>query len=491
MRFHFVDSNRTDDVVVRRQIRSHVAKGRNAGKKLNRPSRKRGTGSGPGSVQGEDSARPPILTLVPLSFLPTHWKKVQKSRSEGLALIQRAILFIGGLRSFPELNAALDYREELGSLWVQPMFLDEAYFHGAMALFIAGLKSPADNTHATAQAQHMCWALRMINARLSGANAAAKENIAVILTLGMYERYDGNYCRSLVHLDGLQRIVEMRGGIAELARTSPLLTMGMFRADLECSLYLNTPTRFTVRDVEQVTAGNRIISSLSENFTTPSASPLPSSLLVHPVLAALLRQATHISRLLNTASQPTDQKLNSLHVHDTFILLGYRLQALLPLLRVRDGGIAAQRLAAALPTSHRDGSRTEEEALCLGLTAFVVSTLRGGGCGKMNSGPIGWVRDGARSLGRLTSTTIGNSWEWELALWLTFIGVGAQVFHERDIEEWAVPKVTECMAALGLKTWEDVVNVLREWPWVDALHRRAGMNLWERFRALSLHSSGD
>ncbi|KAK3301881.1 uncharacterized protein B0T15DRAFT_404983 [Chaetomium strumarium] len=232
MRFHFVDTKHTDDAVVRRQIRSHVAKGRNAGKKLNRPSRtnyQRGTGSSTESVQGDGSARLPILTLVPLSFLPTHWKKVQKPGSEGLALIQRAILFISGLRSFPVLDAALDYREELGYLWVQPMFLDEAYFHGAMALFIAGLDSPTDEEKVTAQARHICWALRMVNARLSGPNAAAEENITVILTLGMYERYDGNYRHGLVHLDGLRRIVEMRGGVAELARTSPLLTVGMFR----------------------------------------------------------------------------------------------------------------------------------------------------------------------------------------------------------------------------------------------------------------------
>jgi hypothetical protein len=112
-------------------------------------------------------------------------------------------------------------------------------FHGAMALFIAGLDSPTDKAHAAAQAQHMCWALQMVNARLSGPDSAAEENMAVILTLGMYERYIGSSHRGLVHLDGLRRIVEMRGGVAGVARTSPLLAKGMFRYSISCPLNTN------------------------------------------------------------------------------------------------------------------------------------------------------------------------------------------------------------------------------------------------------------
>ncbi|KAL2131203.1 hypothetical protein VTI74DRAFT_5406 [Chaetomium olivicolor] len=492
MMFEFIDNNRTDDAVVRRQIRSHAARGHNAGKKLNRPSRKNIQGlrePDSVSVKGERSTRLPVLAIRSLSLVPTHWRKLQKPGSEGLALIQRAVLFISGVRHAPELDAALDYREEVPSRWVQPMFLDEAYFHGAMALFIAGLNSPADQARVTAQAQHICRALQVVNARLSEPNAAAKENIAVILILGMYERYDGNYRRGLVHLDGLRRILEMRGGIAEFARVSPEMTRKVFRADLEYSLHLGIPTRFTVQDVGQHFASNSIISSLPKHASTHSTKSHSPFLLVHPVLTALLQQATHVSRLLNTASQPTAQKVSSRQAHDTFILLGYRLQALSPLLQVLNAADAVPVLPAAFPASYYGERRTEEEAICVGLTAFVVSFLRGGGCGKMKKGPLSWVCDGARLVG--TTTIMADIWEWEVVLWMIFIGVAAEVFDESDVEGWVVPKAREAVGALGLGTWENVVNVLRRWPWIDALHGKRGREFWEWCRGLSIGSGSN
>jgi hypothetical protein len=128
----------------------------------------------------------------------------------------------------------------------------------------------------------------------------------------------------------------------------------------------------------------------------------------------------------------------------------------------------------------------QEEAIRLGLTAFVVSFLRGGGCGKMKSAPLSWVCDGARSVDGMVIA--GDRWEWELVLWVTFLGVAARVFPEGYIEEWAAPKARECLTALQLKTWEDVVSVLRRWPWVDALHTKRGVEVWERCRASSVHS---
>ncbi|KAK3301880.1 uncharacterized protein B0T15DRAFT_325857 [Chaetomium strumarium] len=247
------------------------------------------------------------------------------------------------------------------------------------------------------------------------------------------------------------------------------------------------PTRFAVQDVERVIAGNGIVLSLPDDLSTLSESLVPSSLVVYPALVALLRQATHISRLLNGASRGTHQKLNSLQVHGTFVLLGYRLQALLPLLRARNRWNTAQLLPATLTTGYcTDGPAAAEEAIYLGLTAFIVSVLRGGGCGKMNSGPLSWVCDAARSVGRMS--IMRNSWEWESVLWMTFVGVAALVYHESDIEEWAVTKAAECVAALGLVAWEDAVNVLGRWPWIDALHGKRGLGLWERCSALSLHS---
>ena len=146
-------------------------------------------------------------------------------------------MFFGGFRHAPELDIALDYTSDLRAVWVQPLFVNEACeflsyyhiavsqtkvlmfgpdFHGAMAIFMTAFPvSQSGRSHETARVRHLCLALQLTNACLSGKNAASNETVMVVLTLGLYERYQGEYRRGLMHLDGLVRMVELRGGIHE------------------------------------------------------------------------------------------------------------------------------------------------------------------------------------------------------------------------------------------------------------------------------------
>lgn len=74
---------------------------------------------------------------------------------------------------------------------------------------------------------HICRALRLMNDRLSKEDAASNENLFAVLVLGLYERQQGNYYRGLVHLMGLERMVQLRGGLAALAKIG--LTRKIFR----------------------------------------------------------------------------------------------------------------------------------------------------------------------------------------------------------------------------------------------------------------------
>jgi hypothetical protein len=84
-----------------------------------------------------------------------------------------------------------------------------------------------DNT--PARLRHFCTALRMVNARLSGRNAASNENVVAVLLLGLYERYSGSYGNGLVHLDGLCRMLDMRGGLQGFAQTGQGLARKILR----------------------------------------------------------------------------------------------------------------------------------------------------------------------------------------------------------------------------------------------------------------------
>jgi hypothetical protein len=77
--------------------------------------------------------------------------------------------------------------------------------------------------------RHISQALRLINERLSGKDAISNTNIAVVLIMTQYERLQDQYPQSLVHLDGLQRMVELRCGISQLRREKPSIAQKINR----------------------------------------------------------------------------------------------------------------------------------------------------------------------------------------------------------------------------------------------------------------------
>ncbi|KAH6614439.1 hypothetical protein B0J18DRAFT_300899 [Chaetomium sp. MPI-SDFR-AT-0129] len=242
-KFEFVD-NTTIDRAARRRIRSHVATGRNAGKKLSRPSRKKMLTSGPRRARNPETTATLVQTRLAnsvspppvespcsaMSTLPAYLR--QHCDSRWLAHFQGVVSLLGKMRHAPELDVALDYSSEPQLKFVQPLFFDEAYFHGAMAVFLSAShrSSPLPYTSSTistpqevwsARTRHLCLALRLVNTRLSGENAASNETLMAVLVLGMYERQQGEYGRGLVHLDGLQRMVQLRGGLAKFSESGP------------------------------------------------------------------------------------------------------------------------------------------------------------------------------------------------------------------------------------------------------------------------------
>jgi hypothetical protein len=216
-----------------------------------------------------------------------------------------------------------------------------------------------------------------------------------------------------------------------------------------------------------------------------------------PALAALLHDATHTARLLQAASTPSPGqhtgKLPSSAVHETFILLAYRLQAISPL--VSASGRGTNTNYNSLYPAVVDAESTVERAVCLGLTAFVASFFWGGGCGNLpRSGSLRWIEDGVRGVfssgkanmqGGYDEGGVGDG-RREVMLWMLFVGVAAGVFGGGDMEQWVVSRTGEVVQSLGLRDWESVARVLETFPWIEVLHGRKGRAHWERCRGLSL-----
>jgi hypothetical protein len=154
---------------------------------------------------------------------------------------------MGSRRHMPELAQAIEIGQ--ASLWVQLIYVDEACklssrscclafpsfntltdFHVAIAVSIAALNKRSIYQENTVEGfRHVAYSLRMLNERLSGTKAVSDETIAVVVLMTVYEGFQGQQCRGLTHLSGLQRMIDLRGGISELVRNAPSLTPKIFR----------------------------------------------------------------------------------------------------------------------------------------------------------------------------------------------------------------------------------------------------------------------
>jgi hypothetical protein len=77
--------------------------------------------------------------------------------------------------------------------------------------------------------RHLSCTFRLVNDKLSGNEALSDTTMAVVVAMTQYERLRGHHRQGLVHFEGLQRIVELRGGISRLVNDRPGLAQKVFR----------------------------------------------------------------------------------------------------------------------------------------------------------------------------------------------------------------------------------------------------------------------
>ncbi|KAH6884390.1 hypothetical protein B0T10DRAFT_130463 [Thelonectria olida] len=469
MPFEFIDNNSIDSAA-RKRIRSHAALGKNAGRTLARSSRKK-------------AQAPRVMTATTLIRIP---KTVQDAfladrnedavpeierqvadgvcfpvqlASESRRLAQRVFHFLSGPRFAPELNNAIDCTGTSVSIWVQYMLVDEAYFHCTIALSISAMNNLlCEKEDATDAMRHLSRTFRIINERLTGNRAVSDETIAAVVGMAQYDRHQGEYSRGCIHIQGLRRMVALRGGITKLASDRPTLTQKIFRIDLEYALQLGAEPIFTSADVE---IGSRKMFSRN-SFKRPkdkdAVNDCEAKLSRHfgDALWDLLLDVRHAASLINDCGASRRPKLNSFEFHDRLIRFGYQLLAI--------NTLGGSRISNAL-----------ENFIHLGLAAFMMTFLRGLDR-LIAENPL--LSELARKAGQ--SYCGQDSEEQQTFLWFVLIG-RSSIFREQD-EEWLLPKMRQTTEALGLHTWEDVREIVSIFPWVNSLHNKAGEELWRRCR---------
>ncbi|KPM42944.1 hypothetical protein AK830_g3627 [Neonectria ditissima] len=482
------------DHATRKRIRSHAATGRNAGKSLVRASRK-------------SECAPPISSAANLSRIPDMvWNAYELERNrQAIPEIERQVgdglcfpvklgpgsrhlakkgihhpycnavvafflktfidshekpvfSFMNGPRHAPELSNCLDFPGGFtGSIWIQYMFWDEAYFHCAVATSIMAINTLATNQEITTEVlRHLSHTFRLINERLAGADTVSDETIAAVVGMAQYERQQGNFDRGLIHVGGLQRMTELRGGISRLVEHKSSLAQKIFRVDLDYSLQLGSKPLFSLEDAEACSAAlghDRNIWRRRGQSNFSDFDPGLSALLIKD-LQVLFDDMRGLSRLLNNSSARNGPKVDGYALHDLLIQLGYHLLSISPLI---NSGLTKQL----------------DVIVHLGLAAFLVTFLRGLDR-RITGNPLLYKL--IRSIAH--QHNVEDQESQEALLWALLVGESS-IFTEHD-DIWLVPKLKSASQALDLRTWGDVAQILAKFPWVDDMHSMASKGVWNK-----------
>ena len=76
---------------------------------------------------------------------------------------------------------------------------------------------------------HISQAYSLVNLKLSGPESVSDSAIAAVVTLTVYQQIHHLHAVGLIHLNGLYRMIQLRGGIARLMRENRALALKPLR----------------------------------------------------------------------------------------------------------------------------------------------------------------------------------------------------------------------------------------------------------------------
>ncbi|GAW18060.1 hypothetical protein ANO14919_075300 [Xylariales sp. No.14919] len=485
MPFQFVDQSDIKNTKERKLIRSHVMKGKNLGKK--RPRREKRsestaeksttahrTGSAP-SPSGNESAlatsgrrtqcESPVLAVT--RQLANDFSLLFPTKgvaSHTMLHLQQLCFYILDVTSPAEFCRSTGVFEWI---WFQLAFYNKAYFHctiaiaSACAAFLSG-----DSGHSPIALCHMSETYRLVNQQLSSNKTVSDTTVAVVASVNIYDRLYGDPEKAMVHHNGLASLIALRGGIRELAKRNFVISEKAFRSDIELALHCGSNPKFSSQDVPR-----HLILIDPRGYPEPykhKDAELADSILylsVCPELCGVVLDILRFSHVLDQASRA--DKLDPAAYQTTLIYVGYRL------------------LETKLPR-YVSGANTNFDVLVhLALTGFHNTFCFGVGR-KLLRFPF--LMERFELAARAISISDGDRSRQMVIFWVLLVGRLSSLTHGDDL--WLVSKLKALASELGVRTWPEVSNALRSFPWVKAAHEAQGEEFWntEIGRALPLNS---
>ncbi|KAL2835490.1 hypothetical protein BJY01DRAFT_223650 [Aspergillus pseudoustus] len=426
----------------RHVIRSHVMRGKNKGRP--RRSTKR-----PKRIEvKEPLTAPSFASKIPR---PVLWGDLcltsfpKELDLESMNLMHRWFFDISDALFPPQFCNKFDI---IQSIWVNYILADEAYFHSTLAIsasYVDFVRRKAFLSPRTLH--HISQAYSLVNAKISGPSCVSDSAIAAVVSLAIYQQVHQEPVIGLVHLQGLYRMISMRGGISLLMQENRALALKPLRLDLELAIQNGTPTLFRSEELPVLPV------HCGTNASTGQLS------IAAPWLPDTITDLLSFSSLLNQAAGGLISKLDALDYIETLTSLLYRV-------------LETTNLVEASPTTGEMYRHLTQLAMLAFMTTLLPEYTRGGYSCSLLANRIAIALNGSRTVPPVLSD--GRS---SLLLWILMISA-ISVLNSTD-HPWLRSLIADTSMSLELDDWLAARNQLCQFPWIFALHDAPARRLWE------------
>ncbi|KAK7229755.1 hypothetical protein V2G26_001925 [Clonostachys chloroleuca] len=248
--FIFIDSTKSNRST-KRAARSHAMREKNIGKTHHRglkPARGR---TGLSASQGNDGRRDIALSshrLLNISDSILLCRSLPPLLSMELAPWSLEVVktyFTSVIMAVYPLKLCLSL-DRIKSYWIRTMFLDQTSYHCSLALmailnsFVFGREPVSWEA-----AYHLGHAVALVNEKLDTPDALSNSNLAVVNFLVIRDIFKEDEASAKIHLRGLQKMLELRGGLCMVEDRT--LALKIAKTDIDFALHYGTSV-FSFRD---------------------------------------------------------------------------------------------------------------------------------------------------------------------------------------------------------------------------------------------------
>ncbi|KAH9907280.1 hypothetical protein F4778DRAFT_721253 [Xylariomycetidae sp. FL2044] len=427
-------------VSARRIIRSHVMRGKNAGRP--RPSKKKPTTTPPirrvltwSGPPGQRQPRPQHVFWNDLS-LTTFPHQLDAGTTK---LIHHWFSDLGDIMWPPQFCSKFDM---IKSIWGGSVLADAANFHGTLAIsasYVDLFERKPRSSHNTLH--HISRAYSLVNLKLSSPESVSDAAIAAVILIALYDQIHRQPSAGSIHLRGLYRMTQLRGGIQRLLQENRTLALKALRIDIELALQNGTATLFRGDEVLEIGIPCEV-------------GHLTDTRLV---LSRIMACVSNFANLLNKTAQGV-KKLDSLYYSERIVALASSLLRIAPMEQ---------------HVTFSGGSY--DELAHLGMLAFMTTLLVDYGGDYSPSTALSRRLEKAIWEFHETCSQV-EAGEKKLLLWVLFIG-GIWVLNFQD-RRWILTLISETCDRLSVHDWTTVRHQLCQFPWVFSLHDEPGQRLW-------------